>query len=117
MEGNNEKAHKKILAAKIGLKKQYFIFLDALLRLVEHAYYLKIKDFEFVDSLYQKNIKFYQYHEVGGLEIIFGAHKLIAAFAKQAFDKKPLSEKCKEYQNELDKGDFAFIGHFIKKLA
>lgn len=117
LEGNFEKAHKKISVAKIGLKKQYFTFLDALLRLVEQAYYFKIKDYEFADSLYQKNIKFYQYHKIDGLEVIFGGHKILSAYAKKDFNKKPLSAKCKEYQHELDQGDFAFIGHFIKNIG
>ena len=67
--------------------------------------------------MYQKNIKFYQYHKLEGLEIIFGGHKILSAYAKQVFNKKPLSKKYKEHQNELDQGDFAFIGHFIKNIV
>lgn len=116
LEDNLEKAYKKISVAKIGLKKQYFIFLDALLRIVEQAYYLKMEDFDFADSLYQKNLKFYQYHQVEDLKVMEGAHKILSAYAKQAFDKKPLSDKVRNYQDELNSGDFAFVGHFIEKL-
>lgn len=117
LEGNLEKAYKKISAAKVGLKKQYFIFLDSLLRLVEQAYYFKIKDYDFMDSLYQKNIKFYKYHDTADLEVLLSAHKIITAYAKQDFDKKQLSEKYVDFQNELNQGEFAFIGHFIKNLV
>lgn len=117
LEGNLEKAYKKISAAKIGLKKQYFIFLDSLLRIVEQAYYFKIKDYDFVDSLHQKNIKFYKYHESVDLEVLLSAHKIITAYVKQDFDKKQLSEKYEDYLKELSQAEFAFIGHFIKNLV
>lgn len=46
-----------------------------------------------------------------------GAHKLLSAYAKQAFDGKELSEKHLAFQAELNKGDFAFVGHFIQKFV
>lgn len=116
LQNKMEDAFRKISVAKIGLKKQYFIFLDSLLRLVEQAYFVKTKDFEMAEILHLKNLKFYQYHTLAGLEIMESAHKILNAYAKQAVIKKPLSTKYQAYFEPLSKGDYAFIGHFIQKV-
>lgn len=116
LEDKLDEAFIKISVAKIGLKKQYFIYLDCLLRLVEQAYFYKIKNYELAENLHKKNLKFYQYHKITDLDIIENGHKLICQFYKMDFSGRAITPKYQKYQNELNHGEFAFIGHFIERL-
>lgn len=116
LENKLDDAFAKISVAKIGLKKQYFIYLDCLLRLVEQAYFYKIKNYAIAENLHKKNLKFYQYHKIKDLDVIENAHKLVCQFYKMDFSDKKIKPKYQKYLNELNQGEFAFIGHFIERL-
>lgn len=116
LENKMEDAFEKISVAKIGLKKQYFIYLDSLLRLVEQAYFYKTKNYSLADSFYQKNMKFYQYHDLEDLIAMKNGHKVIHYYYKMNFNKRN-STKCQQYIKDLNQGELAFVGHFLEKLG
>lgn len=117
LKDRNQDCFDKLQVCKRGLLKTNFYSLDALLRLIENAYFMLEEDYDIALDQSKKNLKFHQYHKEHPLSKDFlYAHRLLPRLIKVHFEGGELKEEDLEGMQDWRSGDLAFAGKLLDKL-